>query len=446
MRWVGRGHRSHVDAQGIPPDLLEALDRPLVDHHCHGVLRGTLDRAAFEQLIVEGGMPAPPGTTHFDTPLGLAIRRWCAPVLNLPPHAPATTYLARRAELGAEEANNRLLRAAGIGAFCVDTGLDAPAQAAASASAPARVRGPATGPPASPKTRPGAGSATWSSAPGSDLGPPDAADGGLLSPAEMGAAGGGVPGHEIVRIERVAREVAERDPTAAGYAEEFAEELFRRASDAAGLKTIIAYRFGLDFDPWPPEPGEVIAAAAAWFAGYHVEPRLADPVLLRHALWTALAVAREYGLPIQFHTGYGDTDLRLHRANPVLMTDFLRAAQPVPVVLLHCYPYVREAAYLAAVYPHVYLDCGLAVTYTAAASAAVLAESLELAPFHKSLFSTDCYGLAELCHLGALYFRRGLGTVLAERVRAGEWSPPDAARIARLIGGGNARRIYRLDR
>jgi predicted TIM-barrel fold metal-dependent hydrolase len=202
----------------------------------------------------------------------------------------------------------------------------------------------------------------------------------------------------------------------------------------------------LDFDPWPPEPGEVVAAAAAWFAGYRIEPRLADPVLLRHALWTALAVAREYGLPIQFHTGYGDTDLRLHRANPVLMTDFVRAAQPVPIVLLHCYPYVREAAYLAAVYPHVYLDCGLAVTYTAAASATVLAESLELAPFHKNLFSTDCYGLAELCHLGALYFRRGLGGLLAQRVRAGEWSLPDTVRIARLIGGGNARRIYRLDR
>jgi predicted TIM-barrel fold metal-dependent hydrolase len=386
-----------VGTEGISPELLAALDRPLVDHHCHGVRRDPLDRSIFEQLIVEGGLAAPPGATHFDTPVGFAIRRWCAPVLDLPPHASPAAYLSRRAELGPDEVNRRLLQAAGIGVFCVDTGLDAPA-------------------------------------------------GGLLSPAEMGAAGDGAAAHEIVRIERVARDVAERAPTAGGYAEEFAEELFRRAGGAAGLKTIMAYRYGLDFDPWPPEPGEVVAAAAAWFAGYRVEPRLADPVLLRHALWTALAVAREYGLPIQFHTGFGDTDLRLHRANPVLMTDFVRAAQPVPIVLLHCYPYVREAAYLAASYPHVYLDCGLTVTYTAAASATVLAESLELAPFHKNLFSTDCYGLAELCHLGALYFRRGLGALLTERVRAGEWSLPDAVRVARLIGGDNARRIYPLNR
>jgi uncharacterized protein len=418
MRRVGRGHGSHVDTEGIAPELHEALDRPLVDHHCHGVLRGALDRPAFEQLIVEGGLAAPPGTTHFDTPVGLGIRRWCAPVLDLPPHASPAAYLARRAELGPAEVNRRLLAAAGIGVFCVDTGLDAP---------DALVDQP--GPPDPPAT-------------GADP-TPEAA--GLLSPAEMGAAGG-ASGHEIVRIERVAREVAERAPTAGGYADEFAEELFRRASGAAGLKTIIAYRLGLDFDPWPPEPGEVVAAASTWFAGYPVEPRLADPVLLRHALWTALAVAREYGLPIQFHTGFGDTDLRLYRANPVLMTDFLRAAQPVPIVLLHCYPYVREAAYLAAVYPHVHLDCGLTVTHTAAGSVTVLAESLELAPFHKNLFSTDCYGLPELCHLGAVFFRRGLGTLLTERVRSGEWSSPDAVRIARLIGGDNARRIYRLDR
>jgi predicted TIM-barrel fold metal-dependent hydrolase len=381
-----------VDAEGIPPELTEALGQPLVDHHCHGVRRGPVDRPEFERLIVEGGLPAPPGTTHFDTPLGLAIRRWCGPILDLAPHAPVSAYLARRAGLGPDEVNRRLLRAAGIGAFCVDTGL------------------------------------------------PDA---GLLSPAEMGLVGGG-SGHEIVRLEQVAQEVAEREPTAAGYAEEFTQELFRRASEAAGLKTIMAYRFGLDFDPWQPEPGEVVAAAAAWFAAFHDEPRLTEPVLLRHALWTALGVAREYGLPIQFHTGFGDTDLRLHRANPVLMTDFLRAARPVPVVLLHCYPYVREAAYLAAVYPHVYLDCGLTVTYTAASSATVIAESLELAPFHKNLFSSDCYGLAELCHLGALYFRRGLGAALTDLVRAGEWSLSDAVRIAGLIGSGNARRIYRL--
>jgi predicted TIM-barrel fold metal-dependent hydrolase len=374
---------------GLPSELVAALSRPLVDQHCHGVRRGGLTRPAFEGLITEGGLPAPPGTTQFDSPVGLAVRRWCAPVLDLPPHAAAPDYLDRRAELGPAEVNRRLLRAAGIADFCVDTGLD-----------------------------------------GTEL----------LSPAEMGFVGGG-RGHEIVRVEQVAREVADCGSAAAGYAEEFAEQLFRRAAGAVALKTIIAYRYGLDFDPWPPEPGEVAAAASHWLAG--PRHRLTDPVLLRHALWTAVGVAREFGLPIQFHTGFGDPDIDLRRADPLLMTDFIRAIQPVPIVLLHCYPYVRQAACLAAVYPHVSMDVGLAVTYTASASATVIAEALELAPFHKILFSSDCYGLAELCHLGALYFRRGLGVALARRVAGGEWSLPDAVRIAHLVGAGNAHRLYR---
>ncbi|WP_237767483.1 hypothetical protein [Serinicoccus sp. CUA-874] len=68
-------------------------------------------------------------------------------------------------------------------------------------------------------------------------------------------------------------------------------------------------------------------------------------------------------------------------------------------MLLHCYPYHREAGYLAHVFEHVYCDVGLAVTYTGAQSAQVIAESLELTPFAKALFSSDAFGAAELFHL-----------------------------------------------
>ncbi|MCO5974023.1 amidohydrolase family protein [Actinoallomurus soli] len=366
--------------------LDEALSMPLVDQHCHGVRRDDLDRAAFESLITEGG-PSPAGTTHFDSPVGLAVRRWCAPVLGLEPYAEPEAYLDRRRELGAEEVNRRLLRAAGIADFCVDTGP---------------------------------------------------ADEAMLTPAEMGSLGD-ARGHEVVRIEKVAEDVAGRCPPATAYAAELADELARRADRAVGLKTAVAYRYGFDFDPRPPAPREVTQAASRWLAGPR---RLTDPVLLRHALWTGADIAGDRELPLQIHTGIGDTDLTLHRVNPALLTDFIRIV-PAPIVLLHCYPYIREAAYLAAVFPHVHADLGLTVTYTAASSARVIAEFLEMAPFHKILFSTDCYGLAELCHLGAHFFRRSLGAVLTER--AGEWSSADIVRIARLIGADNARRLYSLD-
>ena len=52
----------------------------LVDHHVHGVVDRPLDRPAFELLINEGGAPAPAGLSHFDSPVGLALRMHCAPL------------------------------------------------------------------------------------------------------------------------------------------------------------------------------------------------------------------------------------------------------------------------------------------------------------------------------------------------------------------------------
>src|SRR6266702_1369711 len=97
-------------AEAFAPDVLS-----LVDHHCHGIVLEELDRPAFERLITEGDPPL--GTTHgsFDSPVGLAIRRWCAPVLGLEPHVPAGRYLERRAELGAPAAIRLLLRASDTG-------------------------------------------------------------------------------------------------------------------------------------------------------------------------------------------------------------------------------------------------------------------------------------------------------------------------------------------
>src|SRR5262249_5640868 len=200
--------------------------------------------------------------------------------------------------------------------------------------------------------------------------------------------------------------------TAAGFAATFAEALGAAAGTAVAVKSIAAYRHGLDLDPDRPPAHEVAAAAGAWLAKADrtgagrtaATVRLTDPVLLRHLLWAGL----DTGLPVQVHTGFGDPDLTLNRADPALLTPFLRAAQAtgVPVVLLHGYPYHRNAAYLAHAFPHVYVDLGLTLNHVGSRAGAVVAEILELAPFPKVLFSTDAYGLPELYALGATLFRR----------------------------------------
>ena len=96
----------------------------LTDHHAHAVTAGDLSGPEFERLITESGRPAPAGTTQFDSQLGFAIRRWCAPVLGLEPMAPAADYLERRAALGGTEVTRRFLAAAGCGQMMLDTGFE----------------------------------------------------------------------------------------------------------------------------------------------------------------------------------------------------------------------------------------------------------------------------------------------------------------------------------
>lgn len=365
----------------------------LIDHHCHGVVRGALAPAAFEAMLSEGGAPAP-GLSNFDTAAGLAVRRHCAPLLDLEPHAPPEAYLQRRTELGSDVVTRRLLGAADTKMFLVDSGFRA---------------------------------------------------GELLSPAELGAAAGG-SAREIVRLEAVAESLAEQGFEPDDFANGYTEALNAAAvgADAVGVKSVAAYRVGLDFAADVPAPQEITIAADHWLqrgCGPHGW-RLDEPVLTRALLWAAV----EVGLPIQFHTGFGDSDLTLHRANPILLTDFIRAVpQRVPIMLLHCYPYHREAGYLAAVYPHVYVDVGLALNFVGPSRAgAVLAETLELTPFGKLLYSSDAFGLPELYYLSALVFRRELAGLLDARVDAGEWAAADAARVAQMIGSGNAAEAYGL--
>ena len=167
-----------------------------------------------------------------------------------------------------------------------------------------------------------------------------------------------------------------------------------------------------------------------------------DPTIICHLLWTAF----DAGKPVQFHVGYGDADADLSRCRPALLTPLLRATAGlgVPIMLLHNYPYHREAATLAQVFDHVFVDVGLALHNVGSRANAVLAELLELAPFTSVLFSSDAFGLAELYAVHVHLFRAALDAFLDDGVTRSFWSEADADRIAEMICSGNARRVYGL--
>lgn len=368
---------------------------PTVDHHCHGVLRRDIDRTEFESLLTEAGEQAKPsGHSVFDSQVGFAVRRWCAPVLDLDPHAQPDGYLARRLELGHAEVTRRFLRAARIGTFLVDTGF----------------------------------------VPESILEPDDLAE----------AAGGRA--YEIVRLEQVAEQVMGDGVGAAEFEGAVRDRLALRTAQAAAVKSIAAYRFGLDLPGEPPSAAEIRGAAEVWLAEVAggAVPRCASRVLHSFLIWAAL----DLGKPVQFHVGLGDSDADLIRGNPLLLTPLLRATQNlgVPIMLLHNYPFHRAAGYLAQVFGHVYVDVGLATHNVGRAAGRVIEEIMELSPFGKVLFSSDAFALPELFYLSAVLFRRGLAEVLLAAVHAGDWTTADAEQIATMIMAGNATAAYALDR
>lgn len=357
-------------------------DVALIDQHVHGCWLRPGDRRRLENALNEANTE-PLVDSGFDSQLGFAVRAHCGPILGLPKHVEPDAYWERRRQHSEAELARLFLPAATVSDWLVDTGI------------------------------------------GSDT---------TACTAEM-AEWSGNRAHEVVRLEQVAEQAA-RAP--GDYASAFEEILHRRAAAAVGTKSILAYRGGFDGDLSEPSPSQVADAAGRWRDSGGT--RLRDRVLLRFGLHQALRL----GKPLQFHVGFGDRDCDLRKANPLLLLDFLRQSADTPIVLLHCYPYEREAGYLAQAFNNVYVDGGLSVNHLGARASSFIARLLEMAPFRRILYSSDGYGPAELHFLGAALWRKGIHRVLSGFVAEGDWSEGDAIRVVDLIARDNAARIYRV--
>ena len=383
-------------AEDLAVHITANLD--LVDHHCHYLSRQVLSQGGFEALLGESHFRTPPGCSAADTGFGLAVRTFCPPLLDLPACAGISDYVERRAQLGVDEVHRRLL-AGGASTYLLDTGYlpDRPQR---------------------------------------------------FGRAEELAAWSGGSVAEVARLETLAERVAARlggigggVARSSGYADALSDAM-GQCGGALGWKSVAAYRCGLGIDWSRPSPGRVREAAAEWLsAGPDIQRgwRLEHPVLIAHGLWSAL----DTGRPVQIHTGFGDNDIRLKEADPTLLDPLLRATADgrSAIMLLHCWPYHRQAGYLAQVWPQVYMDVGLAVPHVGSRSAAVLAQALELAPWHKMLYSSDAFGLAEIYHLAVHSWRRALATALAPLAAAG-FHRDELVRLGSLVSSENARRVY----
>jgi hypothetical protein len=213
-----------------------------------------------------------------------------------------------------------------------------------------------------------------------------------------------------------------------------------------GMKSVIAYRTGLHVQE-VARADAATAFEAAREAGQQAgRLRIESKPLLDHLIVIAVEETARQGVPIQFHTGLGDPDLDLTLVDPAalrfLFSERFRAA---PIVLLHTgYPYVRSLAYLAAMFPNVYADMGEAILFAAGEATEITRELLGLAPASKILFSTDASLVPELYWVGARLGRRALGRVLEEHIADGAIDERVALDWAERILWRNSEAVYGL--
>jgi uncharacterized protein len=252
------------------------------------------------------------------------------------------------------------------------------------------------------------------------------------------------PTRRILRLEAHAERILGQSRSLDEFVENFRASIDPPPTNVVALKSIAAYRTGLEVR-LPARP-EAESGFRAHKAG---RGRLEQKPLLDYMLGLALEVAARYEMPVQFHTGFGDPDLDLRLANPLHMRALFedRRFRAIPFVLLHAaYPFAREAGYLAATYSHVYLDFGLAIPLLSATGMEqVLDQLFELGPVSKVMYSSDAHHIPELYYLAASRGRWALGRVLERAVREGDLLAGEADWAAHGLLRGNAARVYRWE-
>jgi predicted TIM-barrel fold metal-dependent hydrolase len=205
-----------------------------------------------------------------------------------------------------------------------------------------------------------------------------------------------------------------------------------------GFKTIAAYRTGLAVRT------DVTLDEAQRSLGGEEPVRLRGKECRDLALRRALGVAARHGLPVQFHTGFGDSDLRLSRANPLLLEDLLHTEEgtAATVVLIHGgFPWTEELGYLALIRPNVYAELSLSNLFAPLTIADRITRLMELVPADRLMFGTDGHGQPETLWFAACALRDAWEQAEKPMTEAGlgkEWL--DDARSRAF--DSNARELY----
>jgi len=255
-----------------------------------------------------------------------------------------------------------------------------------------------------------------------------------------------IPVHRVARIESFIDDLIRQDlADLDGFADALQQQLDEAAADprTIALKSVIAYRTGLDITE--PAKSEAASAFQRWRAAGWADSRADSKPVRDYLLHLAMPIIERHNIALHIHCGDGDPDVVFEHSRPQDLYGFLRRYDRRPIVLMHAgHPWSEEAAYIAAILPHVYIDLSVLIPWASLDIESYLTRLIGMMPSSKLLYSSDQVYEPELFWLPARFARRALERALSAAADADYLTTAQAESIGRGILAGNTRRVHAL--
>ncbi|MEK4027593.1 amidohydrolase family protein [Pseudobacillus sp. FSL P4-0506] len=248
---------------------------------------------------------------------------------------------------------------------------------------------------------------------------------------------------EIHRIEPVMVELGKQKLSFEGFIEKYRDNLEKalKRDGVVGLKTIIAYRSGLEISN---KDGKAAASAYEEFLLNEKAPAKAMRDYCFHIAMEECTRADKF---MHIHTGIGDGEVVLSKASPSFLLDTFRKPEykETKIHLVHGgYPWMEEAAFIVSILPNVYMDISLQNPFTGHGVERIISQVLELAPFDKVMYGSDAFTVPEMNWLGVKLFKDCFERVLSDWVEKDYMDADQARYIGEMILYKNFENIYKV--